>query len=246
MAELFQTTVPNINLHLKNIFEEGELEHLSTIKDFLIVQKEGKRAVQRKVSHYNLDIIISIGYRVKSKTGTQFRIWANSVLKNYLLKGYALHYRVENLERRVNQHEHQLDFVLKTALPRKEGIFYDGQVFDAYVFVADLIKSAEKSIVLIDNYIDETILLLLAKRSSSVKATVFTKKTDNALLLDIQKYNAQYAAIDVKISTKIHDRFLLVDNAVYHIGASFKDLGSKLFAFSKMEMPADDLLTNIK
>jgi len=252
MAELFQTTVPNINLHLKNLFEESELEEFSTIKDFLIVRQEGKREVQRKISFYNLDVIISVGYRVKSNRGTKFRIWARQVLKDYLLNGYAINKRIERLEnfaietdRRVTENEKQISFFVRTSLPPKEGIFYDGQIFDAYVFVSDLIKSAKKSIILIDNYIDETVLLQLSKREPNVEAEIYTKQISQQLQLDINRHNAQYNPVSVKESDKFHDRFLIIDKTVYHIGASLKDLGKKLFAFSKMEMRIRDIFNNI-
>ena len=252
MSELFQTTVPNVNLHLKNIFEEGELEEVSTIKDFLIVRQEGKRQVQRKISFYNLDVIISVGYRIKSQRGTSFRIWATRVIKDYLLKGYAIHQRIEKVEkivveteRRVTETEKKIDFFVKTSLPPVEGIFYDGQIFDAYKFAADLIKSAKKSIVLLDNYIDESVLLLLSKRNKKVEATIYTTCISSQLQLDLQRHNAQYAPITVEIFTRSHDRFLFIDKEVYHIGASLKDLGKKWFAFSKMELDANTLLQNI-
>jgi hypothetical protein len=233
MAELFQTTVPNINLHLKNIFEEGELEEIPTIKDFLIVRQEGKRQVQRNISFYNLDVIISVGYRIKSHSATLFRIWATKTLKAYLLKGYAINQRFERLEYRMNETERKIDFFVKTSLPPVEGIFYDGQIFDAWNFAAGLIKSAQTSVILIDNYIDESVFLLLSKRAAGVDATVYTTPVTARQQLDIQRHNAQYPPITVKTFTRSHDRFLLIDGDVYHIGASLKDLGKKWFAFSK-------------
>jgi len=246
MAELFQTTVPNINLHLKNIFEEGELEEAATIKDFLIVRQEGKRQVQRNITFYNLDIIISVGYRIKSRPATRFRIWATKTLKAYLLNGFAVNRRMEHLEHRVSETEKKIDFLVNTPLKPKEGIFYDSQIFDAYAFVSELIKSAKKSIVLIDNYIDESVLLLLSKREQGVKATVYTEKISPQLRLDLKKYNAQYSPVTVKTFTRSHDRFLIIDNTVYHFGASLKDLGKKWFAFSKMLLDAHTLLQNIR
>jgi hypothetical protein len=252
MAELFQTTIPNINLHLKNIFEEGELEELRTIKDFLIVQKEGKRQVQRRIFLYNLDAIISVGYRIKSQIGTQFRIWATQVIKDYLLRGYAINCRIEQVEKfaietekRVAETEKKIDFFVKTSLPPLQGIFFDGEIFNAYNFASDLIKSAAKSVVLIDNYIDETVLLLLSKRAKDVSATIYTATITPQLQLDLQKHNTQNSPINIKIFTRSHDRFLLLDNLVYHIGASLKDLGKKWFAFSKMEIGANVLLQHI-
>ena len=246
MAELFQTTTPNINLHLKNIFEEGELEEVATIKDFLIVRQEGKRQVQRNISFYNLDVIISVGYRIKSRPATLFRIWATKTLKAYLLKGFAINQRMELLEHRVTETEKKIDFLVNTPVKPKEGIFYDDQIFDAYAFVSGLIKSADKSIVLIDNYIDESVLLLLSKRDKGVKATIYTEKISPRMQLDLQKHNAQYPPVTVKTFTRSHDRFLIIDNTVYHFGASLKDLGRRWFAFSKMLLDAHSLLQNIR
>jgi hypothetical protein len=246
MAELFQTTVPNINLHLKNIFEERELEEVTTIKDFLIVRQEGQRRVQRSISFYNLDIIISVGYRIKSRPATLFRIWATKTLKTYLLKGFAVHQRMEYLEYRVAETEKKIDFLVNAPLKPREGIFYDGQIFDAYAFVSDLIKSAHTSIFLIDNYIDESVFLLLSKRGKGVEATVYTEKISPRMRLDLQKHNAQYPPVAVKTFARSHDRFLIIDGAVYHFGASLKDLGKRWFAFSKMRLEAQLLLQNIR
>lgn len=174
MVELFEATKQNISLHINNIFREGELDKNSTVKNYLTVQKEGNRKVKRKVSFYNLDIIISVGYRVKSKRGTQFRIWANKIIKDYLLKGYALNNRVDRLEEKLIDHDKKFDLLLNTNLHPNEGIYYDGQIFDAYAFVSKLVKTANKSIVLIDNYIDESTLLLLTKRNKNIKAIIYT------------------------------------------------------------------------
>jgi hypothetical protein len=215
----------------------------------LTAQNEGGRNVKRKVKLYNLDIIISVGYRVKSKTGTQFRIWANSILKDYLLKGYALNHRVEVIEKRINSLEiknNEFDLILKPNLLPNQGIFYDGQIFDAYEIVARIIKSAQKSIILIDNYCDESVLRLLSKRASKVNATIYTNKKDSVLELDIEKHNQQYNPISVQILKKSHDRFLIIDNKeLYHIGASLKDLGKKWFAFSKLQLPVAPFLEQL-
>jgi len=245
MAELFQTTIPNINLHLKNIYDEEELDELATIKDFLIVRQEGKRQVQRNISFYNLDVIISIGYRIKSRSATLFRIWATKILKEWIFKGYAINQRFERIEHRVTEAENKIDFIVKTDRQNKEGVFFDGQIFDAYVFVADLIKSARKSVTLIDNYVDESVLLLLSKREIGVDATVYTGQITPQLRLDLQRHNAQYPPVSVQLFTRSHDRFLFIDDDVYHIGASLKDLGKKWFAFSKMGFDAETLLKHI-
>jgi hypothetical protein len=246
MAELFQTTRNNITLHISNIFKEKELKEDSVCKESLLTASDGKNY---RTKYYNLDVIISDGYRVKSQRGTQFRIWANKVLKDYLLKGHAINNRIERIENDVHQIKnklHEIDFQISTNLPPNEGVFYDGQVFDAYAFVSDIIKSAKKSIILIDNYIDESVLLLLSKRKKDVSATIYTKTISKQLELDIKKHNQQYSAIEVKQFSKSHDRFLIIDNeTVYHIGASLKDLGKNWVAFSKMEMKSLGILNKL-
>lgn len=246
MAELFETTPQNITMHIRNMYKEGELEIGSTCKDFLQVRTEGNRTVNRIQKIYNLDVIISVGYRVKSHRGTQFRQWANRVLKEYLLKGYAVNNRIERLEYRMTEAENKIDFFVRTALPPAEGIFFDGQIFDAYVFISDMIRSAKNRIILIDNYIDDTVLLLLDKREPDVDAIVFTKEVDSKLKLDIEKHNKQYPLIQVRQFAKSHDRFLIIDQDVYHIGASLKDLGKKWFAFCKMEITANEILNKVE
>lgn len=253
MTVLFQTTRNNITLHIRNIFKEGELEETSVCKESLLTAADGKRY---KTKFYSLDVIISVGYRVKSIRGTQFRIWANKILKEHLLRGYSVNQRLlymENrIDRRLSEHDNQIkelsgkvDFFLKTSLPPREGILFDGQIFDAYVFVCDLIRRACKRVILIDNYIDETVLALLDKRGRGVLATIYTKRIDNNLLLDIERHNDQYAPINVRTAPNIHDRFLIIDDTLYHIGASIKDLGKKLFAFSQMETRPSVILDNL-
>ncbi len=235
IAELFGTRRQAITKHLKNIFDSGELSENSVSSKMELTAKDGKNYL---TNFYNLDAILSVGYRVNSKNATQFRIWANNVLKDYLLKGYAVNQRIENLERRVSATEDKIDFFVKTALPPVQGIFYDGQIFDAYKFVADLVKSATKSIVLIDNYLDESVLILLSKRKENVKCQIFTNKISTQFKLDLEKFNAQYPLVEVKEFSKSHDRFLIIDDTIYHIGASLKDLGKKWFAFSKINLDA--------
>ena len=247
MAELFQTTRNNVTLHIRNIFKEGELVENSVCKESLRTAADGKKY---RTNFYNLDVIISVGYRVKSVRGTQFRQWANKVLKEYLLKGYSVNQRLSNLEHRVEskfiEHEKRLDridgkidFFVRTSLPPVEGIFYDGQLFDAYKFATDLIRTAKKSILLIDNYVDESVLLMLSKRNNGVKADIYTQTISSQLQLDLNRHNSQYPPIKIHVYKKSHDRFLIIDGtAVYHIGASLKDLGKKMFAFSKLEIPA--------
>ncbi len=240
MVDLFNSSKQNISLHINNIFKEEELLLEATVKEYLTVQLEGLRKVKRSILLYNLDVIISVGYRVKSQRGTQFRIWANKVLKDYLLKGYAINQRIEKLENKVYSLEQKsaaVDFHIKTSLPPHEGIFFDGQIFDAYEKVSSFIKEANNSIILIDNYVDETILTLLSKHKKGIKTTIFTKKITKQLALDIAKHSQQYESIEVKEFTKSHDRFLILDEKIiYHIGASLKDLGKKWFAFSKIEI----------
>ena len=227
------------------MFSEKELDKISTVKKSLTVQQEGNRTVRRNIEYYNLDVIISVGYRVKSQRGTQFRIWATGVLKEYLLRGYVVDKRIDKLERRMGNVEEKVDFFIRTALPPQEGVFYDGQIFDAYVFVSDLVKRAKNQISLLDNYVDETVFVLLSKRRSTVNAEIYTRKISKQLQLDLTQHNAQYPPITIHTSSVLHDRFLIIDNTVYHIGASLKDIGKKLFAFSKMNINPSDLLNNI-
>jgi hypothetical protein len=209
----------------------------------LTTASDGKKY---KTKLYSLDVIISVGYRVKSKTGTQFRIWATNTLKTYLLKGYVIQDRIESIEKKLYDHDTKIKLLLNTNLPPNQGIFYDGEVFDAYIFVTKLIKSSKKSIVLIDNYCDETVLTLLSKRQAKVKASIYLNKIDSAFQLDIEKHNLQYSSIEVHLFKKAHDRFLILDQKeVYHIGASLKDLGKKWFAFSKLNIDAIELLGKV-
>ena len=243
MVVLFDSTKQNISLHIKNIFYENELIRSSVVKDYLTTASDGK---SYKISFYNLDVIISVGYRVKSKRGTQFRIWANLILREYLLKGYAINHRIDKIEKKLFEHDQKFDLLIRTNLPPHEGIFYDGQVFDAHIFVSSLITSASESIVLIDNYVDQTVLSLLSKRNANVDATIYSASFSKQFNLDLKQFNAQYPAIGVKTFTKSHDRFLIIDNAaIYHIGASLKDLGKKWFAFAKIELDPKELITKL-
>ena len=252
IAELFGRDVKTIGKHINNVFSEGELDKELVVAKFATTTQHGAikgKTQTKQVSYYNLDVIISVGYRVKSKQGTQFRIWANKVLKDYLLKGYALNNRMNRIEDSVynlNQKVNEIDLQLKTSLPPNQGIFFNGQVFDAYRFVSDLIRSAKKSIILIDNYVDDTVLTLFSKRGKKVKTIFFTKTISKQLALDIDKFNAQYEPVEVKIFKDAHDRFLILDEKqVYHFGASLKDLGKKWFAFSKMDKSSVNILNSI-
>jgi len=247
MAILFGQTKQNVSLHITNCFKEGELEKKATVKESLTVQMEGNRSVKRKIEYYNLDVIISVGYRVKSKQGTQFRIWATNILRDYLLKGYALNQRMDRIENNfenLSKEVNKITLQLKTQDLPNQGIFFEGQIFDAYTFICDLIKKAKKEIVLIDNYIDESVLTLMTKRKKNVSLVIYTKTISKTLLIDVEKHNEQYPPIEIKQFANSHDRFLLIDGIeLYHIGASLKDLGKKhvvseaepWFAFSRMD-----------
>ena len=248
MAILFDRSKKTISEHIRNVFSECELDERVVVRNFRITTRHGAiagKTQENAVNFYNLDVIISVGYRVKSQRGTQFRIWANKVLKEYLLRGYAINQRFERLENRVTETENKIDIFVKSSMPPLEGIFYEGQIFDAFKFACDLIKTAKKSIVLIDNYIDESVLTLLSNRASGVSAKIYTAQISQQLQLAIQKHASQYPPISVDKFPKSHDRFLLIDSDTYHIGASLKDLGKRWFAFSKMQIKANDLLKNI-
>jgi hypothetical protein len=244
MAILFNQTKQNISLHINNCYKEAELEKKATVKEYLTVQKEGNRTVKRKIEFYNLDVIISVGYRVKSVQGTQFRIWANKILKDYLLKGYSINNRMNRLEddmEAIKNKVNEIDLQINTHLIPTQGVFFDGQVFDAYELASKIICSAKNSIVLIDNYINETTLIHLSKKKSGVKAILLTKKINKQIELDVQKANEQYGNFELKIFNKSHDRFLIIDETeIYHLGASLKDLGKKWFAFSKLDKSSVD------
>ena len=242
LAELFARDVKTIGKHVNNALKE-ELAGISVVAKFATTATDGK---VYQVEYYNLDMVLSVGYRVKSSRGIEFRRWANKVLKEYLLKGHAINYRLEQMDTRLQKHERQIeyltdkvDFFVRTSLPPVEGIFYDGQLFDAYKFATDLIRSARQSLLLIDNYVDDSVLLMLSKRNAGVKADIYTQAVSHQLQLDVQKHNSQYPPIGIHTYKKCHDRFLIIDGTdVYHIGASLKDLGKKMFAFSKLEIPA--------
>ena len=245
MADLFGTQRQAITKHLKNIYDSAELDRASTSSILELLQKEGLRMVKRKVEFFNLDVIISVGYRVNTKRGIQFRQWANRVLKEYLLRGYSINQRFERLERRVAETENKIEFFVHTSLPPVEGVFFDGKIFDAYKFASDLIRSAKERIILIDNYVDDTVLQMLDKRQDNVVASIYTKEINAKLKLDVQKHNAQYRPIDIHQFADSHDRFLLIDDNVYLIGASLKDLGKKMFAFSKITFDIDEMLKKL-
>lgn len=252
IATLFDRDVKTIGKHINNALKE-ELDGLSVIAKFATTASDGKTY---QVEYYNIEMITSIGYRVKSKRGVQFRVWANKILKDYLLRGYSVNQRLlymeSRIDRRLLEHDKRLDdltdkvdFFLRTSLPPKEGIFFNGQIFDAHEFICRLIKSANKRIILIDNYVDESVLVQLDNRNADVSALIYTAEISRTFRQSINRHNRQYAPIDVRTAKRIHDRFLIIDNTLYHIGASIKDLGKKLFAFSQLEISPDYILANI-
>ena len=242
LALLFDRDIKTIGKHIGNAIKE-ELNDIAVVAKFATTASDGKIY---KVEHYNLDMVLSIGYRVKSARGVEFRIWANGVLKEFLLKGYAVHNRIETLENKMNLLEiknNEFDLILKTNLPLSQGIFYDGQVFDAHAFVSGIMKSAKETITLFDNYVDETVLVQLAKKEKAVKVFIYTKNKTKQLELDIKRFNEQYGNLELISFDKSHDRFLIIDKTeMYHLGASLKDLGKKWFAFSKLNIDPEELL----
>ncbi len=242
LALLFDRDVKTIGKHINNALKE-ELDGLSVVANFATTASDGKTY---QVEYYNIEMITSVGYRVKSKRGIQFRVWANKVLRDYLLRGYSVNQRLiymeSRMDRRLSEHDKRLDdlrdkvdFFIRTSLPPKEGVFFNGQIFDAHELVCRLIRSANRRIILIDNYVDESVLVQLDNRNAGVSALIYTGEISRTLRQSINRHNRQYAAIDVRTAERIHDRFLIIDDTLYHIGASIKDLGKKLFAFSQME-----------
>jgi hypothetical protein len=248
IALLFGRDVKTIGKHINNALKE-ELDGIPTVAKFATVHFEGKRKVTRNIEHYNLDVILSVGYRVKSKQGTLFRIWANRILKEHLLQGYTINERInlleQNLTRDLNHLTNRIDQIelsISTNELPTQGVFFDGQIYDAYELVSKIIRSAKKEIILIDNYIDETVLTHLSKRAENVDAVIYTKSISKLLRLDLEKHNSQYPPIQIRELRESHDRFLMIDRKeLYHIGASLKDLGKKWFAFSKL----DDFLVEV-
>ena len=257
IVELFESSKANISEHLKHIFDSGELSKEATVRKFRTVRQEGNRNVTRNIDFFNLDVIISVGYRVNTVRGIQFRQWANKVLKEYLLRGYAVNQRLMQLEDRIDRHfseydrhllqlDEKVDFFVRSSIQPKEGIFFDGQIFDAYAFIAGLIRKARHRIVVIDNYIDDSVLVQLSKRTPGVTVDIYDGQISKQLRQDVEKHNAQYPGMTLHKYTKAHDRFLIIDEEVYHIGHSLKDLGKKLFAFSKMDvMTGSELISRL-
>ena len=258
IVQLFQSSKANISEHIKSIYHQNELDKDSTIRNFRTVRIEGNREVLRNITYYNLDVIISVGFRVNTKIGIHFRQWANNILKNNLLKGYSINQRIDYIENKfdtklynhdvqLKEISEQINYFVQKSMPPVQGVFYGGEIFEAYKFVSNLIKIANESIIVIDNYIDESVLTMLDKRKDGVMATIYTDKISNQLKLDLERHNTQYSAIEIQTVKDIHDRFVIIDNEdVFHIGASLKDLGKKLFAFSKLNLPVDVLLKGLR
>ncbi len=249
MATLFGRDVKTIGKHINNVFNEGELNKEVVVAKYATTTKHGAiegKTQSTSTEHYNLDVIISVGYRVKSKQGTQFRIWATHVLRDYLLKGYVLNHRMDRIENNfenLSKEVNKISLQLKTNELPQQGVFFDGQIFDAYELASRIIRSAKKEIILIDNYINESTLTHLAKKATKVKALVLTKTISKQLALDVKKVNEQYKHFEAKELSSTHDRFLIIDQKeLYHIGASLKDLGKKWFAFSKMRVEMTQLI----
>lgn len=247
LASLFDRDEKTIRKHINNVFSEEEVpKDINT--HFLRVE-----GVKQPVAFYTLDVII-FGYRVKSKRGTAFRQWANKVLKEYLLRGYSVNQnlkevntKIDKQEKRISVLEERVDFFVRSSLPPVEGIFYDGQIFDAYANIINLIKQAKKSVILVDNYINVDTLTILSNRKRNVPATIYTRVLNQQQQLDVQRHNQQYPPITINTCQHNHDRFLIIDDVVYLFGASLKDAGKKLFAYIRMqETPASTLLSLIR
>ncbi|MBE6262326.1 MAG: DNA-binding protein [Prevotella sp.] len=264
MVTLFQSSKANVSEHIRNIYDQGELEQEATVRNFRTVRKEGNRMVNRTLTYYNLDTIISVGFRVNTKRGIMFRQWANRTLKEYLLRGYAFHQqmiamqrqidvrleeqneRLSAVENHLHEHDQKFDMIVKTPELPNEGVFFDGQIFDAFKLVMQLIKSAEHRIILIDNYINEEILTMFDQRANGVTACIYTARIDSAMQLAIQRHDAQYDPIPVNVFRMSHDRWLIIDDKVYHFGASLKDLGKKWFGVSLyQDITPEELLSKI-
>lgn len=264
MVTLFQSSKANVSEHIRNIYDQGELEQEATVRNFRTVRKEGNRMVNRTLTYYNLDAIISVGFRVNTKRGIMFRQWANRTLKEYLLRGYAFHQQMIAMQRQIDvrleeqnerlsvvenhlhEHDQKFDMIVKTPELPNEGVFFDGQIFDAFKLVMQLIKSAEHRIILIDNYINEEILTMFDQRANGVTACIYTARIDSAMQLAIQRHDAQYDPIPVNVFRMSHDRWLIIDEKVYHFGASLKDLGKKWFGVSLyQDITPEELLSKI-
>ena len=246
IAELFDVNQPAISKHLRNIFNEGELQEKSVYSILEYTAKDGQKY---KTHFYILDAILSVGYRVNSRNATLFRQWANKVLKEYLLRGYSINQRFERLEQRVTQTENKIDFFVRTSLPPVEGLMHEGQIFDARVCVENLIKQAKREVIMIDGYVDAATFEILDVRQKGVSATIYTERIGESLLRVKDLHDSQYPDKIIRLekyAENFHDRFLIIDDVVYHFGASFKDLGNRLFAFNKMGLDKNLILLVVK
>jgi hypothetical protein len=245
---LFGRDVKTIGKHINNALRE-ELQNTATVANFATVQNEGGRVVKRSVEYYNLDMVLSVGYRVKSSQGVLFRQWANKVLKEYMLRGYSINQRFERLEQRVAQTENKIDFFVRTSLPPVEGLLHEGQIFEARVCVENLIKQAKREVIMIDGYVDAATFEILDVRQKGVSATIYTERIGESLLRINELHDSQYPDKTIRLekyAENFHDRFLIIDDVVYHFGASFKDLGNRLFAFNKMGLGKNLILSAVK
>lgn len=255
IAKLFGVNQPAISKHISNIYSSGELEKEDTYSILEYMGNDGRQRYSTK--YYNLDMILSVGYRVNSKNAILFRRWSNSILKEYLLKGYAINARFNQIEdkidrkfaefdKRINEHEDKIDFFVRTSLPPVEGVFHANQIYDAHILMTKFIKQAKNRIVVIDNYVDDSVLTLLSKRKSGVSAEIYTYKVSQQFSLDLARHNTQYPQVTVHVNKNCHDRFLIVDELVYHIGASIKDLGQKLCAVTLLNsISATEILSKL-
>ena len=254
MAMLFNTTRNNITLHIGNIFKEGELDKDSVCKESLLTAADGK---VYKTNFYNLDVIISVGYRVKSIVGTKFRQWANKVIKDYVLKGYAVNQRLLAMEERIDHrfhsientladHQEKIDFFVRTSLPPVEQVFFEGEFFEARVLLEKIIKTAKTRVIVIDAYVDAATFEMLDVRAKGVKADIYSGKNLNNMQ-KLHNTSSGLEPIDVHIWKEAsHDRWLIIDDTVYHCGHSLKDMGQKLSAIAQLGVDADDILKKIR
>ena len=266
---LFQKAKSTISFHISNIFKEGELDEDVVVRKYRTTTQHGAilgKIQTHEVTYYNLDVIISVGYRVRSMRGTKFRQWATGVIRDHLLRGYSLNRRMNLLEARMeaqarqndnsihqindrlDEHQEKIDFFVQTSLPPVVGVFSGGQVFSARLFVEDLVKMAAREVILIDNYVDAKTFDLLDVRADGVTATIYTERVDASLQRLQVQHNMEHPDMTVTVhafSHPFHDRFLIVDDELWHCGASFKDLGRKLFAIDKMGINKNIILSQL-
>lgn len=247
IALLFEKERSVITKHINNIFKDKEVDEKSNVQILHISNSD------KPVKFYSLDIVLAVGYRTNSAKAIQFRKWATKILKEYIYNGYVInsekitYKRFKELEKDVNLLKQKVKLLEQQKLEPKQGIFYDGQIFDAHKFVSDLIRKADKNIILIDNYVDDSILTLFSKRKKGVLVTIYTKKITKQLQLDLKKFNSQYEPIQIEEFDKSHDRFLIIDKKeIYHVGASLKDLGKKWFAFSRLDIDNLNILSRLE